>query len=399
MTVSNNNDALYAARMRALSEFRALTENANSLSDLDAEDRAKADKLEAAITKADREIAANLRSSDLDSHSARVDAIVGNGAASGTSARSAGLAYALGVGTKGETRGVSFTPDGVTAETRDILTTTANATIEIDFAAELMSVLSNGAPVFDAARKIITDHTRTIKYPNIAAHGSAAFIAEGGAIGESDPTLSTIEFGAWKVGQSMQISYEAEFEVVESLDIMAKDMSVNLGVAADTQFVLGDGTTEPQGLAAGLTGTSTVPGVVAPTADSLITALHSVAPQYRKAGRMHWVFADATIAAIRALKDTTDQYLWQSGLAAGQPDELLGYPIISSSDVAVAGANAKVGYFVDMDRFVVRQTPMRIERSADYAWLNDLATYRALISVDSKVTDAAAGVILTNEAA
>ena len=81
------------------------------------------------------------------------------------------------------------------------------ATIEVDFVSQLMSVLTNGAPIMDAARTISTPHTRSMRYPNISAHGSAAFVAESGAIGESDPTLSTIEFNAYKLGCALQVSF------------------------------------------------------------------------------------------------------------------------------------------------------------------------------------------------
>ena len=52
--------------------------------------------------------------------------------------------------------------------------------------------------------------------------------------------------------------------------------------------------------------------------------------------------------AIRLLKDGgsgTDQYLWQPGLIAGEPDTLLGKPITLGSDMPALGANAlSVGY-------------------------------------------------------
>ena len=48
----------------------------------------------------------------------------------------------------------------------------------------------------------------------------------------------------------------------------------------------------------------------------------------------------AVVQSVRLLKDTTNQYLWQPGLAAGAPDTLLGIPVVSASDMPVAAANS-----------------------------------------------------------
>lgn len=63
--------------------------------------------------------------------------------------------------------------------------------------------------------------------------------------------------------------------------------------------------------------------------DALITCAYSVRDQYlQDAGALAWVMRRSTGALVRRLKEaTTGQYLWQSGLAAGQPDTLLGYPV------------------------------------------------------------------------
>lgn len=60
------------------------------------------------------------------------------------------------------------------------------------------------------------------------------------------------------------------------------------------------------------------------------------------------MLADSTIAAIRKLKDTTNQYLWQPGLASGQPDRLLGFPVIPNNYLDTIGtANGIAGVIFD----------------------------------------------------
>jgi HK97 family phage major capsid protein len=67
------------------------------------------------------------------------------------------------------------------------------------------------------------------------------------------------------------------------------------------------------------------------TADSVIALFYALNPRYRTNSK----FAGNTVTQghLRRLKDTTNQYLWQPGLQAGQPDTLLGRQIITWEDM------------------------------------------------------------------
>lgn len=54
-----------------------------------------------------------------------------------------------------------------------------------------------------------------------------------------------------------------------------------------------------------------------------------------------WVTRRTVLAAIRKFKtSTTSEYIWQPGLQAGQPDRLLGYPIVNAEDMPAIAANS-----------------------------------------------------------
>src|SRR6185369_15061421 len=67
------------------------------------------------------------------------------------------------------------------------------------------------------------------------------------------------------------------------------------------------------------------------TADGVIALFYQLNPRYRSNSK----FAANTVTQghLRRLKDTTNQYLWQPGLQAGQPDTLLGRQIITWEDM------------------------------------------------------------------
>jgi len=85
--------------------------------------------------------------------------------------------------------------------------------------------------------------------------------------------------------------------------------------------------------------------------DSLITLVYTLAQQYR--ARATFTFNSATAGAIRKLKDTTNQYLWQPGLAAGEPDRLLGFPTAVWEQMQDVGANTHPVAFGDFRRAYV----------------------------------------------
>ena len=79
------------------------------------------------------------------------------------------------------------------------------------------------------------------------------------------------------------------------------------------------------------------PGGVAILADSLIDLYHTLNASYRS--RATWIMNSLTASAIRKLKDTTNQYIWQPGLIAGTPDALLGRPVEIWENMPAIGAN------------------------------------------------------------
>ncbi len=48
----------------------------------------------------------------------------------------------------------------------------------------------------------------------------------------------------------------------------------------------------------------------------------------------------ATVNVVRKMRDDTNQFLWMPGLEAGQPDRLLGYPIVEAEDMPDIASNA-----------------------------------------------------------
>lgn len=132
----------------------------------------------------------------------------------------------------------------------------------------------------------------------------------------------------------------------------------------NTAFVSGNGIGQPRGILTYAAGTSwnqiqqvNSGSSGAVTADGLINLFYSLKDAYSK--RASFLMNRTVVQAVRLLKEaTTNQYLWQPGLAAGAPDTLLGVPVYMATDMPTAAANSlsvAVGDFKSAYQIVDRQ--------------------------------------------
>jgi HK97 family phage major capsid protein len=86
--------------------------------------------------------------------------------------------------------------------------------------------------------------------------------------------------------------------------------------------------------------------------DKLVELVHAVRAPYRQGAS--WVMNASTLSIIRRFKTSDGAFIWQPGLAAGQPDMLMGYPVIEAEDMpdisanslSIAFGNFKAGYLI-----------------------------------------------------
>jgi HK97 family phage major capsid protein len=158
---------------------------------------------------------------------------------------------------------------------------------------------------------------------------------------------------------------------------IAESIATEFAFREGQAFVSGNGTSRPKGFLDYATATTAdssrawgtlqhvATGVSADFAasnkgDKLYELVYALKAGHRANAR--WVMNKALLGEIRTFKEsTTNAYLWQPGLAAGQPSVLAGYPIVESEDMPAKGANSlsiafgdfRAGYTV-VDRVGVR---------------------------------------------
>lgn len=150
---------------------------------------------------------------------------------------------------------------------------------------------------------------------------------------------------------------------------LASEIATEFARAEGMAFVKGTGVNQPLGFLSSPTATTadgTRPmgtlqtigtGVSANfpasnPADKLLDLVHSLRQPYRQGAV--FVMNSLTAAQIRKFKTADGAFLWQPGIASGQPATLLGYPLIEAEDMpdvaanslSIAFGNFKAGYLI-----------------------------------------------------
>lgn len=238
-----------------------------------------------------------------------------------------------------------------------------------------------------------TTSGESIEVPVTTSHGAAAITAEAGSLASSstDPAFAKRALLAYKYGQIITVARElVEDTAVDLLGYIAESTGRNVGLAFGAHLITGSGSSQPTGVVttapAGVTGAAAAAGVF--TADNLIDLYFSVIAPYRNSRSCGWLLRDASLGAVRKLKDGASRYIFEPGLGAGAPDTILGKPVETDPNVAAVAADAESVVFGDFSRYFVRLAGgVRFERSDEFKFDNDQVAFRCIIRGDGLLVD------------
>jgi len=149
---------------------------------------------------------------------------------------------------------------------------------------------------------------------------------------------------------------------------LANEIATEFARAEGAAFVNGTGINQPEGFLAGAKaaaedgvrafgtmqyiGTGNATGLGTALDTRLIDLIHALRPGHRQGAV--FVMNSTTLAAVRKLKTADGAFLWQPGMVEGQPNRLLGYPVIEAEDMPdvaggafpIAFGNFRNGYLI-----------------------------------------------------
>jgi len=240
--------------------------------------------------------------------------------------------------------------------------------------------------LYSPIREVVTvrsTQNKSILYPTRTSTFAAQWISE--------QTTRTETVGL-KYGQEEIMSHEMYALVLISYSDMEDtyfDMETQIqmecaeqfAVTEGAAFVAGSGVGKPEGL---LTNANVsyfpVGSTSAILADGLIGAAYTLKSAYAK--NAIWLLNRKSIGAIRQLKDSYGQYLWQPGIASDIPNTILDHPYMEVPDMPDVATNAYPIMFGDFKRAYVAVDRVQMvmtrltERYADLGQIGFIARKR-----------------------
>jgi HK97 family phage major capsid protein len=284
---------------------------------------------------------------------------------------------------RGEIRSASF-------EKRDVTKGSTGAPVPTSFYDQVILLARTVGPMLETSTIINTAGGENLQIPSLSAYSTGTVTSEAGTIGESDPTFNAFKtLGAYKYSFLTQISREmVEDAGVDILGFLATQTGNAIGYAVNGALTTGTGTVQPNGIAAtagsGITGSTAVSGAF--TADNLIDLVYSVDTAGRTLPGTGFMMNAKSIAAVRKLKDTAGNYVFSPALSGDKRDLVLGYEVYENPAMADPATSAKSVLFGHLPSYFVRTVGgLRLDRSDDFAFQNDLITFRATMRVDGNL--------------
>lgn len=285
-------------------------------------------------------------------------------------------------------------------ETRALTTPQASAGDTIPRATtveRLYEELVQNTNVFGVSNIITTASGEPLDFPVVKASEStnAKVIAadaslpstEGSAVVEVSPTFDKVTITPAKYGVFLQVSSElAQDTVVDLSGYIARSAAQGIrnNAGKDMVATLVAGATDSGQSYANFAATAT--NTAGAGYIALVDIAYSVNAEYR--AKASWLANDAFYRNTRKLLDGNDLPVWQPATVAGQPDRLLGYPIVSDHNMPVSGAASKIVAFGDLSAHTIRQVGnVRFDVSSEFAFTADLVTYRCIWRGGSAVLD------------
>lgn len=248
---------------------------------------------------------------------------------------------------------------------RNAMSTTTPAeggfTVPTEVATMVVDALKAFGGMRDVAELIPTENGVSISYPTsdgTAEEGEIVAENAGANLGEitfGSAALNPFKYSSRRIALPLELIQDSAIDVVQ---FVINRLTTRLGRITNRHFTVGTGTGQPFGVMARATSgkVGTTGQTTSVIYDDLVDLVHSVNSAYRRGAR--FMMADTSVRVIRRIKDTAGRPIftpsYESGMTAGVPDLLLGFPVTVNDDVAVMAANARSIGFGDFRQYKIR---------------------------------------------
>jgi len=249
----------------------------------------------------------------------------------------------------------------VAAQIRNAMSTTTTTEGGFTVATEIAAMVIDKMKAFGGMREVATLLTTAggnpLSFPTSDPTSDIGeIVGENAAAASGDVVFGTLSLPVFKYS-SKKIALPVELIQDSGIDVVAyvvDRLVTRIARIQNTHFTTGTGTTLPDGIVpkAGLGKTGTTGQTLTVIYDDLVDLKLSVNRAYRANGK--FMMNDTSIGVISKLKETTGRPIWEYSTQVGQPDVLLGMPVVTNDDMAVMGASAKSIVYGDLSKYTIR---------------------------------------------
>lgn len=261
--------------------------------------------------------------------------------------------------------------------------------VPLEFDTQIVEKLINANVMRQIAQVITTTSDRNILVENNV--GAADWAAEQATAyndnAADDDSFSQKLLKSYKLTRVEKVSEELLMDNFFDLQgWLARKFANAFGLAEEAAFVNGVGSTRPTGVVQGSTAGITAHLHNDIATDELFDFYHSLRRAYRT--NASFLLNDSTALMLRKKKDGQGRYIWQPGLTAGQPDQLLGRPAYVSDFMPTAdNAGNKAVLFGDFSYYTIGdRAPRTFVRLNELYIANGLVGFRGIQRTDGLLT-------------
>ena len=274
-------------------------------------------------------------------------------------------------------------------EKRDVTTGSTGSPVPTSFYNRIIELARFVGPMLETSTILNTAGGENLQIPSLSAYSATqgTATAEASAFSEADPTFNEfVTLGAYKYGFLIQVTRElVEDAGVDILGFLADQIGNTMGTTANSRLTLGTGTIMPNGIVT-RAGSGVASTATSLAADDLISLVYSLDTVARRLPGSGFMMNANTVSAVRKLKDNAGQYLFSPSLSSEERDLLLGHRIYENPAMSNVGSAVKSVIFGNLSSYFVRQVGgIRVDRSDDFAFNQDLITFRASVRLDGNL--------------
>jgi HK97 family phage major capsid protein len=199
-------------------------------------------------------------------------------------------------------------------------------------------VLRNKARVLQLGATVLSGLVGNVVIPRQTGASSTYWVAETGAVTESEATFDQLALSFKSIGTKSAITRSMLMQSTPDIEMIARaDLISQLALGIDLAALSGTGaSSQPTGIANTANIGSVVGGVNGAqlTIDNLIDLETACTAANAPEDTMAYLMNAKSVGWVKKTKSTTNQYLWTNypgGQRSGTPGEINGYPVARSN--------------------------------------------------------------------